>query len=66
VATPQVLSGNEQLVAYHTTYAYDGEGNTVTQTDNNGNATPDPVYLQRFAQAPDRSDQQRHRNALRR
>src|SRR4051794_667174 len=39
VASPQVLNGNEQLVIYHTTYAYDGEGNVVTRTDNNGNVT---------------------------
>src|SRR4029453_16026307 len=39
VATPQVLNGSEALVTYHTTYAYDGEGNIVTRTDNNGNVT---------------------------
>src|SRR5262249_8380580 len=39
VATPQVLNGAEALVSYHSTYAYDGESNIVTQTDNNGNVT---------------------------
>ncbi len=39
VATPQVLNGSEALVSYHTTYAYDGESNIVTRTDNNGNVT---------------------------
>src|SRR5262249_4132675 len=39
VATPQVLNGSEALVSYHTTYAYDGESNLVTRTDDNGNVT---------------------------
>ena len=28
-----------QQVTYHETYAYDGEGNTITKTDRNGNST---------------------------
>ena len=34
-----MLSGSEQLVTYHESYAYDGEGNVVTLTDSNGNVT---------------------------
>src|SRR6185295_7245173 len=39
VGTDQVKDANNASVTYHETYAYDGEGNTITETDRRGNST---------------------------
>ncbi len=67
VATPQVLNGSEQLVTYHTTYAYDGEGNIDhahrQQRQRHAVARTPPHGLLKRA---DRRDRQRHRVPVRR